>query len=129
MPKDAPPATRYTSAHWGVREVREDADGVTLHALADDPCPNAIGLDQLTPEVQSARVRRPAVRESWLRHGPGAAPEKRGHERFVEVDEETDRLAGDDVADDDGARDITQPVAGCGDRRVAEQFAEQVGDG
>ncbi|MBR9837241.1 MAG: molybdopterin-dependent oxidoreductase [Rhodobacteraceae bacterium] len=86
MPKDAPPATRYTSAHWGVREVREDADGVTLHALADDPCPNAIGLDQLTPEVQSARVRRPAVRESWLRHGPGAAPEKRGHERFVEVE-------------------------------------------
>src|SRR3546814_6701527 len=32
------------------------------------------------------RVRRPAVRESWLRDGPGAAPELRGREPFVEVE-------------------------------------------
>lgn len=86
---------RYTSAHWGIREVHDTDEGVTLHSLADDPCPNRIGLDQLTPEVQSARVLRPAVRESWLKGGPGSTTDRRGDERFVEVswDEALDLVA------------------------------------
>ncbi|MGX5851513.1 molybdopterin-dependent oxidoreductase [Mesorhizobium sp. PL10] len=56
-----------------------------------------IGLDLLSPEVQSLRVQRPAFRESWLRHGPGAHRAGRGIERFVEVpwDEAFDLVAAE----------------------------------
>ena len=49
----------------------------------------------LSDEVTRLRVRRPAVRKSWLEKGPGAAPEKRGQEPFVEVewDEALDLVA------------------------------------
>ena len=36
--------------------------------------------------VERSRVRMPSVRESWLKGGPGTAPERRGRERFIEVD-------------------------------------------
>jgi biotin/methionine sulfoxide reductase len=36
--------------------------------------------------VTRLRVRRPAVRRSWLEHGPGAAADRRGREDFIEVD-------------------------------------------
>ena len=39
----------------------------------------------LSDEVTRLRVRRPAVRKSWLEKG-GAAPEKRGQEPFVELE-------------------------------------------
>jgi biotin/methionine sulfoxide reductase len=39
----------------------------------------------LSDEVAHLRVRRLAVRRSWLEHGPGAFPERRGAEPFVEV--------------------------------------------
>lgn len=78
--------TRYTSAHWGVRIAENDSAGrVTLHPHPADADPNPIGLDQLDDTVQRVRVRRPAVRKSWLEQGPGAKPELRGHEPFVEV--------------------------------------------
>ena len=76
-----------TAAHWGVHEVEfRDGVAVGLKPFALDPDPSPIGLDALSPEVARLRVRRPAVRESWLRHGPGAAPEKRGEEPFIEID-------------------------------------------
>jgi biotin/methionine sulfoxide reductase len=39
------------------------------------------------PEIVHSplRIGAPAVRESVFCHGPGAAPERRGRERFVEV--------------------------------------------
>ncbi|WP_343651313.1 molybdopterin-dependent oxidoreductase [Herbaspirillum sp.] len=82
--------TRYTMSHWGVYEVEHDAVGhPRLLPYSADPDPSPIGLHQLSPELMRLRIRKPAIRESWLRQGPGAAPERRGKERFVEVDWET----------------------------------------
>ena len=71
-----------TAAHWGVYEVEYDDDGkaTRLHPFSKDPDPSPIGLHMLSDEVTRLRVRRPAVRKSWLEKGPGAAPEKRGQE-------------------------------------------------
>ncbi|HZP98325.1 MAG TPA: molybdopterin-dependent oxidoreductase [Reyranella sp.] len=76
-----------TTAHWGVYEVEYDDKGqpVRLHPFSKDPDPSPIGLHMLSDEVARLRVRRPAVRKSWLEKGPGAASEKRGQEPFVEV--------------------------------------------
>ncbi len=51
----------------------------------------------LSDEVARLRVRRPAVRKSWLEHGPGAAPSGAAQEPFVEVawDEALDLVAGE----------------------------------
>ncbi len=87
----------YTAAHWGTYEVEYDDDGkaVKLHPFSRDPDPSPIGLHMLSDEVSRLRVLRPSVRKSWLEHGPGAAPEKRGQEPFVEVswDEALDLVA------------------------------------
>ena len=86
-----------TAAHWGVYEVEYDDNGkaMRLHPFSKDPDPSPIGLHMLSDEVTRLRVRRPAVRKSWLENGPGAAPEKRGQEPFVEVpwDEALDLVA------------------------------------
>jgi biotin/methionine sulfoxide reductase len=86
-----------TTAHWGTYEVEYDDKGqaVKLHPFSRDPDPSPIGLHMLSDEVSRLRVRRPAVRKSWLEKGPGAAPEKRGQEPFVEAswDEALDLVA------------------------------------
>ncbi len=76
-----------TTAHWGTYEVEYDDKGqaVKLHPFSKDPDPSPIGLHMLSDEVSRLRVLRPSVRKSWLEHGPGSAPEKRGQEPFVEV--------------------------------------------
>lgn len=74
--------TRYTASHWGIYEATPSGD---LKALNSDPDPSPIGLHQLDPELLRSRIERPAVRRSWLDHGPGARPEMRGKEPFVEV--------------------------------------------
>ncbi|MCX7361433.1 MAG: molybdopterin-dependent oxidoreductase, partial [Alphaproteobacteria bacterium] len=88
-----------TTAHWGVYEVEYDDSGkaVKLHPFSQDPDPSPIGLHMLSDEVARLRVRRPAVRKSWLEKGPGANPEKRGQEPFVEVswDQALDLVAKD----------------------------------
>ena len=88
-----------TTAHWGVYEVEYDDAGqaVRLHPFSKDPDPSPIGLHMLSDEVARLRVRRPAVRKSWLEHGPGANSDKRGQEPFVEVswDEALDLVAGE----------------------------------
>lgn len=83
------PERSYTVAHWGTFEVKPAAGPgalPTLHPLELDPDPSLIGLDQLEDQSLRLRVARPAVRRSWLKHGPGAAREMRGLEPFVEVD-------------------------------------------
>jgi biotin/methionine sulfoxide reductase len=86
-----------TAAHWGVYEVEYDETGkaTRLHPFAKDPDPSPIGLHMLSDEVTRLRVRRPAVRKSWLEHGPGSHPEQRGQEPFVELpwDEALDLVA------------------------------------
>ncbi len=88
-----------TAAHWGVYEVEYDENGkaTRLHPFSKDPDPSPIGLHMLSDEVTRLRVRRPAVRKSWLDKGPGANPEKRGQEAFVEVEwnEALDLVAGE----------------------------------
>jgi biotin/methionine sulfoxide reductase len=81
-------ARTYNAAHWGIYEIEPGVGDAppTIMPLSSDPDPSAIGLDQLDPSVTRLRVQRPAVRRSWLEHGPGAAPELRGAEDFVEVD-------------------------------------------
>jgi biotin/methionine sulfoxide reductase len=54
-----------------------------VHPFAKDPDPSPIG--QSLKAVRRSRVMRPAIRESWYRHGPGSATDRRGHEPFVEV--------------------------------------------
>lgn len=86
-----------TTAHWGTYEVEYDDKGqaVKLHPFSKDPDPSPIGLHMLSDEVSRLRVLRPSVRKSWLEKGPGAAPEKRGQEPFIEVswDEALDLVA------------------------------------
>jgi len=90
--------THYTQAHWGTYEVAKGEDGAPrLLPWSADPDPCAIGVHALSPELDRVRVRRPAVRRSWLERGPGSAPELRGREPFVEVDWNTalDLVAGE----------------------------------
>lgn len=87
-----------TSAHWGVYEVdRHEGRVRGLKALAEDPDPSPIGLAMWDAYRSPVRVHRPAVRRSWLYEGPGARPELRGREPFVEVEWEhaLDLVAGD----------------------------------
>ncbi|MFI5013258.1 MAG: molybdopterin guanine dinucleotide-containing S/N-oxide reductase [Hyphomicrobiales bacterium] len=77
---------RYSVSHWGVYEVEPAGNEIPrLRPFSRDPDPSPIGLDQLEEQVTRLRVRRPAVRRSWLEGGPGTAPELRGKEPFVEV--------------------------------------------
>lgn len=78
----------YTAAHWGIYEV-ESAGGqaTTLRPIQADPRPSEIGSGMLQAcRDEHVRVRRPAVRKSWLEHGPGSRPERRGREPFVEIE-------------------------------------------
>lgn len=87
-------ASRITFTHWGAYEV-EVSDGSirALRPFSGDPDPSPIGDSMV--DVERCRVRRPSIRKSWLEGGPGAAPELRGKERFVEVgwDLALDRVA------------------------------------
>ena len=76
-----------TASHWGAYEVTRNAqkDVVALVGHRDDPDPSPIGLSMLAAYRDGPRVQRPAVRRSWLDHGPGSHTERRGQEPFVEV--------------------------------------------
>ena len=77
---------RYTSAHWGVYQVETDGTGrVVTTPLPEDRDPSGIGFDLYEPELDALRVRRPAVRRSWLDSGPGASTDRRGRDPMVEV--------------------------------------------
>ena len=77
----------YTAAHWGIYEVESTSDGAPrLLPFARDADPSSIGLDQLDPSLARLRIQRPALRQSVFERGPGASPERRGREPFVEVD-------------------------------------------
>ena len=75
-----------TAAHWGVYEVEYDDAGkaVRLHPFSKDrilPDRPAHAVRQVT----RLRVRRPAVRKSWLDQGPGANRNDAARDPFVEV--------------------------------------------
>lgn len=96
---------KYSAAHWGVMEFTSEGG---LTALSTDPARSGIGLDQLSPELESMRVRKPAVRKSFLEHGALNAGGERGREPFIEVEW--------DVALDLAAAEL---------RRVKEEYGNQ----
>lgn len=84
-----------TSTHWGVYRTRTGDDGVpALTPFERDRNPSSIGLGMVEAAMGPARVRRPAIRKGWLKHGP-ASRDGRGAEPFVEVpwDEALDIVA------------------------------------
>lgn len=79
--------TNYTLSHWGTYEVGPRGNGMpALNPFKRDRDPSPIGFYQLDPALERLRVRRPAIRRSWLEYGPGSAPERRGLDPFVEVE-------------------------------------------
>ncbi|MEM8925313.1 MAG: molybdopterin-dependent oxidoreductase [Actinomycetota bacterium] len=98
-----------TATHWGPFLIESDGRRVTaVHDHPIDPNPSPIGQGLLA--FDRCRVARPAVRRSWLEHGPGAATELRGREPFVEIewDRALDLVAGElaRVRDDHGHRAV-----------------------
>src|SRR3954469_4713032 len=78
--------TMLTSTHWGVYDVHvERGEIARITPFAHDPDPSPIGQSLVGTVTGPVRVRRPAIRKSWLERGPGASTEKRGAEPFVEV--------------------------------------------
>ncbi|MCW2474924.1 molybdopterin-dependent oxidoreductase [Candidatus Symbiopectobacterium sp. NZEC151] len=74
-------------AHWGAfTAVVEDGKLIRCEPFASDPAPSAM-LDSIVPLVYSdKRIRRPAVRRSWLQKRENSDGALRGKEDFVEVD-------------------------------------------
>jgi len=99
MPDDKISRT-LTMTHWGAYEVASDGARVlSIEPWAADPDPSPIGRNMVAVDAPG-RVRRPAVRQGWLEHGPGRADRHgggRGAEPFVEVDWATalDLVAGE----------------------------------
>jgi biotin/methionine sulfoxide reductase len=94
-------SARYVVTHWGVYETVVDAQSTQLRAFGRDPAPSPIGFSMLDSAQGPLRVRRPAVRRSWLdaRRGQPSEtrPDLRGQEPFVEISwtEVLDLVAGE----------------------------------
>jgi len=75
-----------TTTHWGTYRARIEAGRlVELHPFEHDPDPSPIGRSIPGVLTDAARVRRPAIRRSYLEKGIGAGGSGRGSEPFVEV--------------------------------------------
>lgn len=74
-----------TSTHWGVYRVERNETGtLSLQPFEHDPDPSPIGRSIGAAVSSKTRVRRPAVREGFLKHG-AASRLRRGQDAFVEV--------------------------------------------
>ncbi|MFD0263043.1 molybdopterin-dependent oxidoreductase [Kitasatospora indigofera] len=81
-----PPGTSPTTSHWGAFGVRPGArGGVEVLPHPADPSPSPLLGGVAGALDHPTRVRRPAVRQGWLEHGPGPST-ARGAEPFVEVE-------------------------------------------
>ncbi|MEM9604511.1 MAG: molybdopterin-dependent oxidoreductase [Pseudomonadota bacterium] len=75
-----------TANHWGAAVATARGDTVaSVRDHAADPAGSALNRNIASSLSGRARILRPAVRASWLAHGPGAATDRRGREPFVEV--------------------------------------------
>ncbi len=79
-----------TANHWGPGLVTLDNDQLKVQGHPDDPDPSKINDNIPGALLGKSRIRRPAVRESYLKHGPGKTGSnspngERGSEKFVEV--------------------------------------------
>ena len=87
-----------TSSHWGAGIVETDGSRITaVHPYPADPAPNRINENIPGALYSDSRIRRPAVRASWLEHGPLAKAGTRGRDPFVNVswDQALDLIAGE----------------------------------
>ncbi|RKE23680.1 molybdopterin-dependent oxidoreductase [Streptomyces sp. TLI_171] len=76
---------RPTTSHWGAFRARRRPDGqVLVEPHPADPSPSPLLAGVAGALHHPTRVLRPAVREGWLRGGPGTGA-GRGREPFVEV--------------------------------------------
>lgn len=77
---------QLTASHWGTG-VAEIEDGIltSVGPHPGDPDPSRINENIVDGVYGPARVRRPAVRKSYLEKGPKAAQKGRGEEVFVAV--------------------------------------------
>jgi biotin/methionine sulfoxide reductase len=79
-------AYRTTATHWGI--YRGEVRGgrlVALHPYEGDPDPSPIARNVPAALDHPCRIRRPAVRRSFLERGRAAGGGGRGREPFVEV--------------------------------------------
>ena len=88
-----------TANHYGTYRVRvEEGRVLELLPAENDPDPSPIGRGLAESVDSPLRIREPAVRRSWLDHGPGAARERRGAEPFVAVSwDEAERLVAAEI--------------------------------
>ncbi|MAC76968.1 MAG: Asp-tRNA(Asn)/Glu-tRNA(Gln) amidotransferase GatCAB subunit C [Rhodobacteraceae bacterium] len=101
MPDTSLPTRKdlLTSTHWGTYRVETENGRITaMRPLEADPDPSPIGPGILDVLDGPTRIKRPAVRQSWLDHGPGARGDLRGEDPFVEVSwDEAERLVADEL--------------------------------
>jgi biotin/methionine sulfoxide reductase len=78
---------QLSRSHWGVFEpVLADGQVVDVRPFAWDADPSPL-LHSIPDAVKHrSRVMRPAVREGWLKGGPGVTGADRGCDRYVEMD-------------------------------------------
>ncbi len=88
-----------TSSHWGTYHARVRNGRVSeLLPFAQDPDPSAIGAGILDVQDGPTRVDAPMVRKTWLDEGPGARPDLRGIDPFVEVSwEQANKLVAQEL--------------------------------
>lgn len=74
------------SSHWGAFRPTVGEDRlIATQPFHRDPDPSPL-LNSMPDAVHHAcRVSQPAIREGWLKHGPGKANNGRGGDRFVPV--------------------------------------------
>ncbi|KOC90076.1 molybdopterin-dependent oxidoreductase [Winslowiella iniecta] len=71
--------------HWGTYQVTtREGNIAAVEPVAWDRNPSRIGQSLTDSVTGASRIRRPAVRQGYLQHGP-ASREGRGKEPFVEV--------------------------------------------
>lgn len=91
--------TRLTTAtHWGAYEAKTDGGKLQVLSPIDAMDDVAVITESMIDSLDApSRVRRPAIRKSWLEEGPGSQTHKRGVDPFVEVDwvEALDLLASE----------------------------------
>lgn len=86
--------TKLVGTHWGLYQIGKDGG---LSAFATDPDPAQFGLSLHGDSLAACRIKKPAVRRSFLEQGAAARQGRRGAEPFVEVswDEALDLVVGE----------------------------------
>lgn len=98
MSLDAEGAEPIIATHWGTfRPEVQDGRLVGIRPFERDPDPSPVGQSFVGAVDGPTRIRRPAIRQGWLKHGPRRNVEGRSAEPFVEVpwDEALDILAAE----------------------------------